>query len=82
MIAGRMQVKDLIGSALEYSHVDPLMAHHLWVLVFPICWATLENAAGDPCQANHRLAVQGVACEADQPTPQRHPVGWGLRASN
>lgn len=27
----------------EYLHADTYMAYHLWVLIFPIVWATLEK---------------------------------------
>eukprot|EP00955_Chlamydomonas_euryale_P114625 366292-Chlamydomonas_euryale.AAC.4 len=41
--AGELSVSDLMMSLREYSAVDPGVAHHLWVLVFPIVWATLEK---------------------------------------
>lgn len=41
--AGRLKVSDMLSSLREYSSVDPSVANHLWVLVFPIVWATLEK---------------------------------------
>lgn len=41
---GQLRVCDLVGSLREYAHVDPHVAYHLWVLVFPIVWATLQKA--------------------------------------
>lgn len=41
--AGSLCVADLVGSLREYAHVDPHVAYHLWVLVFPIVWATLQK---------------------------------------
>jgi hypothetical protein len=33
----------MMGALRGYAHVDPAVAYHLWVLVFPIVWATLEK---------------------------------------
>ncbi len=33
----------MMGALRGYAHVDPSVAYHLWVLVFPIVWATLEK---------------------------------------
>ncbi|KAG1663525.1 hypothetical protein FOA52_003153, partial [Chlamydomonas sp. UWO 241] len=41
--AGGLRVSDMMGALREYATVDPGVAHHLWVLVFPIVWATLEK---------------------------------------
>ena len=38
-----MKVKDLMSALREYLHADTHMAYHLWVLLFPIVWATLEK---------------------------------------
>ncbi|GAX77356.1 hypothetical protein CEUSTIGMA_g4802.t1 [Chlamydomonas eustigma] len=40
---GEMRVADMMSALREYSAVDPNVAHHFWVLVFPIVWATLEK---------------------------------------
>lgn len=42
--SGKFTVRDLIQSLREYAYVDPLVAYHLWVLMFPIVWATLEKS--------------------------------------
>lgn len=39
--AGKLRVRDLVLSLREYAGADPLVAYHLWVLVFPIVWASL-----------------------------------------
>ena len=33
----------MVSSVTEVAHGDPHMACHLWVLVFPIVWATLSE---------------------------------------
>lgn len=38
-----MQVADLILPLRELSHKDAHVAYHMWVLVFPIVWATLQK---------------------------------------
>ncbi|KAK3258235.1 hypothetical protein CYMTET_32712, partial [Cymbomonas tetramitiformis] len=40
---GKLQVADLIRPLREVAHHDGNMAYHLWVLVFPIVWATLKK---------------------------------------
>ncbi|KAK4791103.1 hypothetical protein SAY86_031516 [Trapa natans] len=39
----KLQVADLISSLRELAHIDPNVAYHLWVLVFPIVWFTLHK---------------------------------------
>ncbi|KAK9813189.1 hypothetical protein WJX72_010368 [[Myrmecia] bisecta] len=41
--AGQFKVADLLGSLREVAHGEPWLAYHLWVLVFPIVWATLAD---------------------------------------
>ena len=41
--AGQLKVGDLVTSLREIAHADSQMAYHLWVLVFPIVWATLAE---------------------------------------
>ena len=41
--AGQLKVSDLVTSLREIAHSDSQMAYHLWVLVFPIVWATLAE---------------------------------------
>ncbi len=41
--AGSHEVRDMVSSVTEVAHGDPHMACHLWVLVFPIVWATLSE---------------------------------------
>lgn len=41
--AGSHEVRDMVSSVTEVAHGDPQMACHLWVLVFPIVWATLSE---------------------------------------
>ena len=33
----------MMSALREYAHVNSQVAYHLWVLVFPIVWATLEK---------------------------------------
>jgi transformation/transcription domain-associated protein len=33
----------MIEAVREYLHADTPTAYHLWVLMFPIVWATLEK---------------------------------------
>jgi transformation/transcription domain-associated protein len=33
----------MMQAVREYLHADSQMAYHLWVLMFPIVWATLEK---------------------------------------
>lgn len=39
----QLTVKDLISPLKEMAHIDGQVAYHLWVLVFPIVWATLSK---------------------------------------
>ncbi|CAL5373324.1 unnamed protein product [Camellia sinensis] len=39
----RLQVADLVIPLRELAHTDANVAHHLWVLVFPIVWVTLHK---------------------------------------
>ena len=41
--AGSHEVRDMVSSVTEVAHGDAHMACHLWVLVFPIVWATLSE---------------------------------------
>jgi transformation/transcription domain-associated protein len=36
-------VHELVDALREYAGADPAVAHHLWVLVFPIVWASLAK---------------------------------------
>eukprot|EP00899_Mesostigma_viride_P026573 jgi/Mesvir1/70/Mv13673-RA.2 len=38
-----LRVVDLVLPLRELAHMDTHLAHHLWVLVFPIVWATLQK---------------------------------------
>eukprot|EP00879_Flechtneria_rotunda_P005042 GHRR01005319.1.p1 GENE.GHRR01005319.1~~GHRR01005319.1.p1 ORF type:complete len:3477 (+),score=1416.33 GHRR01005319.1:1112-11542(+) len=40
---GKYTVSNMMGPLREYAQVDPYVAYHLWVLVFPIVWATLQK---------------------------------------
>ena len=40
---GQLKVSNLVTSLREIAHADSQMAYHLWVLVFPIVWATLAE---------------------------------------
>ncbi|GFH20707.1 transformation transcription domain-associated, partial [Haematococcus lacustris] len=40
---GQLRVRDMMVAVREYLHADTHMAYHLWVLMFPIVWATLEK---------------------------------------
>ncbi|KZV22547.1 transformation/transcription domain-associated protein-like [Dorcoceras hygrometricum] len=39
----KLQVSDLIIPLRELAHTDANVAYHLWVLVFPIVWVTLQK---------------------------------------
>ncbi|KAJ7564762.1 hypothetical protein O6H91_02G032300 [Diphasiastrum complanatum] len=39
----KLQVVDLVLPLRELAHNDPQVANHMWVLVFPIVWATLQK---------------------------------------
>ncbi|KAL8160447.1 hypothetical protein V2J09_001984 [Rumex salicifolius] len=39
----RFQVADLLASLREMAHIDSNVAYHLWVLVFPIVWVSLNK---------------------------------------
>lgn len=41
--AGELRVRDMISALRDYATVDPQVVYHVWVLVFPIAWATLEK---------------------------------------
>jgi transformation/transcription domain-associated protein len=43
LAAGQLRVHDMMQAVREYLHADSQMAYHLWVLMFPIVWATLEK---------------------------------------
>ena len=40
---GSYEVRDMVATVTEVAHGDAAMACHLWVLVFPIVWATLSE---------------------------------------
>ncbi|CAO2831293.1 unnamed protein product [Amaranthus hypochondriacus] len=40
---GRLQVADLLMPLKELAHTDANVAYHLWVLVFPIVWVSLNK---------------------------------------
>lgn len=40
---GALRTVDLVDPLKEYAHVNPRLACHLWVLIFPIVWAALEK---------------------------------------
>ena len=39
----KLKAADLIYPLSEFAQVDPQVAYHLWVLLFPIVWATLQK---------------------------------------
>ncbi|GLJ07095.1 hypothetical protein SUGI_0058030 [Cryptomeria japonica] len=39
----KLQVADLVTPLRELAHTDANVAYHMWVLVFPIVWATLQK---------------------------------------
>lgn len=39
----KLQVADVVIPLRELAHTDANVAYHLWVLVFPIVWATLQK---------------------------------------
>ena len=55
-------------SLREVAHSDAYLAHHLWVLVFPIVWATLSEKKEQQVHLQHSahilvfLALQADLC--------------------
>eukprot|EP00983_Pelagomonas_calceolata_P123933 1161053-Pelagomonas_calceolata.AAC.7 len=41
--AGELKLRDLMFAVRECLHADPQMAYHLWVIMFPIVWSTMEK---------------------------------------
>ncbi|KAK9855808.1 hypothetical protein WJX84_006870 [Apatococcus fuscideae] len=41
--SGELRVKDVVRPLREAAHAESSLAHHLWVLTFPIVWATLAE---------------------------------------
>ncbi|KAM0940239.1 putative non-specific serine/threonine protein kinase [Dioscorea sansibarensis] len=39
----KLQVSDLVRSLSELAYTDANVAYHMWVLVFPIVWVTLQK---------------------------------------
>ncbi|XP_020600148.1 LOW QUALITY PROTEIN: transformation/transcription domain-associated protein-like [Phalaenopsis equestris] len=39
----KLQVADLVIPLRELAYADPNVAYHLWVLIFPIVWVTLQK---------------------------------------
>ncbi|XP_068646622.1 uncharacterized protein [Aristolochia californica] len=39
----KLQVADLVVPLRELAHIDANVAYHMWVLVFPIVWVTLQK---------------------------------------
>ncbi|KAJ4844568.1 hypothetical protein Tsubulata_023584 [Turnera subulata] len=42
-VTSKLQVSDLVIPLRELAHTDANVAYHLWVLVFPIVWVTLNK---------------------------------------
>lgn len=40
---GELKLRDLMFAVRECLHADPQMAYHLWVIMFPIVWSTMEK---------------------------------------
>ena len=57
--AGQLQVADLVCSLREVAHSDAYLAHHLWVLVFPIVWATLSEKKEQQVPLQHSAHTLG-----------------------
>ena len=43
-LAANSTIADIIQPTRNLIHLDPSLAHRLWVAVFPMCWATLNRA--------------------------------------
>ncbi|XRB06256.1 transformation/transcription domain-associated protein [Pycnococcus provasolii] len=41
--AGALRAKDLVRPLREMAHADVSIAYHIWVILFPIVWATLHK---------------------------------------
>ena len=56
-----LRSESLVSCLIEQVQTDPLVAHHLWVLLFPIVWDIARKRATDGSrQADHPSPVQGA----------------------
>ena len=89
--AGKLQVADLVSSLREVAHSDAHLAHHLWVLVFPIVWATLSEKKEQQvrilmllgstlsCNLHQQHAIAQTAGTAQAPRPDTaDPLPTGM----
>lgn len=61
----RLQVADLLGPLRELAHTDANVAYHLWVLVFPIVWVSL-NKEEQVALAKPMIALLSKDCHKKQ----------------
>lgn len=71
-IAGQLKVSDLVTSLREIAHADSQMAYHLWVLVFPIVWATLAEKKDQQVQLAKPI-IQLLSKEHHSKQTQQRP---------
>ena len=77
--AGGTQVKGLMSALGEVAGADPGMAYLLWVLVFPIVWATLsENKEQQVNLAKPIISLLSKQSNARQATARPNVVQVGF----
>lgn len=65
--AGTLKVGDMMHAVREFLHADAHMAYHLWTLMFPIVWATLEK--------QQQVRRRGAALRGQLPGSRAHRQG-------
>ncbi|KAH9611581.1 hypothetical protein KSS87_004438 [Heliosperma pusillum] len=69
----RLQVADLLVPLRELAHTDSNVAYHLWVLVFPIVWVSL-NKEEQVALAKPMIALLSKDCHKKQMTQRPNVV--------
>ncbi|KAK9678784.1 hypothetical protein RND81_11G233100 [Saponaria officinalis] len=69
----RLQVADLLVPLRELAHTDANVAYHLWVLVFPIVWVSL-NKEEQVALAKPMIALLSKDCHKKQMTQRPNVV--------
>ena len=59
----KLRVADMIFPLREFAQIDSHVAYHLWVLIFPIVWATLQKE--EQLQLAEERLLQGEEREYD-----------------
>ncbi|XP_074308594.1 transcription-associated protein 1-like isoform X2 [Silene latifolia] len=69
----RLKVSDLLVPLRELAHTDANVAYHLWVLVFPIVWVSL-NKEEQVALAKPMIALLSKDCHKKQQTQRPNVV--------